>query len=377
MEELNSILTERRRQTRRSVYQYLYNSPFPRSKQEIAKELSLSLPTVYQNVSELTDAGLIEYAGSAQPAGGRPAQQLRIVKRAKYSIGISITGHLLRFVAVDLAADEIACKEVRHIYNVEEKEYESFVAGQLEEFISENALVRENLLGVGITVPGIIPPDSSTVFYAPTLSLRNLSLQGIVDAIPYPVRLENDADSGGFAEWYRDHEHKNIAFLSLSEGVGGAVLVNGDRYTGNNFRSGEFGHMCLERNGRQCACGKRGCLEAYCSSSRLSSDLGISPEEFFASLESGNEEYRAIWEEYKEYLATGIHNIRMALDCDVVLGGIISEYLGPYLPEIRELLSESDPFCDECDYIRLTGNPKGSDILGVALWYIRDFLDRI
>lgn len=374
---LSSTITDRRRQTRSSIYHYLYDSPAPRSKQEIARDLNLSLPTVYQNVSELLDAGFIEYRGSSLPSGGRPAMQLGIVKNVRCAVGINISGHILRYIAVNLAAEEIAYREFCHEFCVGSDEFCRYIADCLDEFILENHIEKSSVLGVGVSIPGIISQESPTVFYAPTLYLRNLSLQGIIDAIPYEVRLENDGDSGGFAEWFRQADRRNIAFISLSEGVGGAVLVNSDQYTGNNFRSGEFGHMCVEWNGRLCACGKRGCLEAYCSSDRLSTDLGITPDAFFSALQEGNEEYASIWEDYKKHLVIGLHNIRMALDCDIVLGGIISEYLDPYLPEIRSLLAETDPFDSECSYIRTASNPRFSGILGAPLGFIRDFLSEI
>ena len=93
MPNLNNAISDRRRQTRSSIYHYLYHSPTPRSKQDIARDLNLSLPTVYQNITELLDAGLIEYAGSTPSAGGRPAMQLRITPGARCAIGISVTGH--------------------------------------------------------------------------------------------------------------------------------------------------------------------------------------------------------------------------------------------------------------------------------------------
>lgn len=377
MKVLNDTITERRRQTRSSVFHYLYSSPVPCSKQDIARDLNLSLPTVYQNVSELEDAGLIEYCGASQSIGGRPAMQLRTVAGARCAIGISITGHLLRFIAVNLSLKVIAHKEVSHNVDIAGESYSAFVSAQLDRFIRENGIGPESVLGVGITVPGVILPGSTTISYAPTLSLRNLSFQNVINAIPYPVRLENDGNSGGFAEWFSDSSRKNMAFISLSSGVGGSVFVNGNQYVGGSLRSGEFGHTCVERGGRKCACGKRGCLEAYCSSDRLSTDLGITVEEFFEGLKAGNEEYRRIWDEYRQHLVIGIHNIRMSLDCDIVLGGMVAEHLDPYLPEIRQLVQESDPFDEECTYLRTAVDSKNCDILGAALGFIRDFLSEI
>lgn len=378
MPNLNNAISDRRRQTRSSIYHYLYQSPDPRSKQDISRDLNLSLPTVYQNITELLDAGLIEYAGSTPSAGGRPAMQLRITPGARCAIGISVTGHRLRFAAADLSREEIAYKDLPHSYNVEDEGYSAFVADTLERFIDESRLKRDRILGVGISVAGIIPPDSSTVLFAPTLYIRNLSLKGLIDAIPYSVLPWNDASSGGFAEWYGGKEaRESIAFLSLAEGVGGAVLVNGDQYIGNNYRSGEFGHTCVEPNGLLCSCGKRGCLEAYCSSKRLSTDLGITLAEFFAGLENGNKEYTALWEDFKTHLVIGLHNIRMTLDCDIVLGGYLTGFLKPYLPELKEMLAEADPFDKDCNYLRISRYSKDSSMLGVALTFIRDYLNSI
>ena len=377
MSELNDAITARRKQTRSSIYHYLYNAGEPRSKQDIARDLNLSLPTVYQNVTELINARLIDYAGAAQSAGGRPAMQLRILPDARFAIGISITGHRLRFSAADLSRKQVAYLDLPHHYNVEDEDYHTFVAQQLEEFIDSSHIDRQRLLGVGITLAGIILPDSQTVFYAPTLYIRNVSLQQLVQAIPYPVYVENDGNSGGFAEWFGSEERRSTAFLSLADGVGGAVLVNGDQYVGDHYRSGEFGHMCVEWNGLPCACGKRGCLEAYCGAQRLSGDLGITLTEFFRKLENKDPDAAALWEDYKKHLVIGLHNIRMVLDCDIVLGGYVTEFLEPYLPELKEMLAENDPFDKESSYLRISRYGKYSSMLGVALSFIRDFLNTI
>lgn len=377
MKELNGTISERRRQTRSSIFHYIYDSPAHCSKQDIARDLNLSLPTVYQNVAELEEAGLIEYTGPLQAAEGRPAMLLQPVAGARCSVGISITGHLLRFIAVNLMFKEIAHKEVPHELTIGGPEYATFVTAQLGQFIAENRINPDSVLGVGITVPGVVLPGSTTVSYSPTLSLRNLSLQNVIDLIPYPVRVENDGNSGGFGEWVTGSERRDMAFISLSSGVGGAVFVNGSQYLGGNFRSGEFGHTCLRPGGKKCACGKRGCFEAYCSSDRLSEDLGITAGEFFKGLKAGNNDYEKIWDEYRRNLATEIHNIRMALDCEVVLGGIVADYLEPYLQEIKELVAEGDPFEAKCNYLRTARDSRYCDILGAALGFIGEFLEEI
>ena len=377
MDMLNTNLTGRRKQTRSAVFQYLYYAGSPRSKLDISKELNISLPTVYQNVDELLEAGYIEYCGPQRSSGGRPAMQLRTVDSAGYAIGIFITPRNIQFSATDLSRSEIAYRRVAHPYELTSPESNEFIRSELESYIDGNRIPRERLLGVGIVLPGVIDAEETTLLYAPTLGIRNRDLSSLRKIVPYPTHVENDATSGGFAEWYNSRERNSIAYLSLAEGVGGTILVNGALHAGNVNRSGEFGHMCVEWNGRPCSCGKRGCLEAYCSSGRIKDDLGMDAEEFFLRLGEGGAGVLSVWEDYKRYLVMGIHNIHMTLDCDVVLGGFLAEYLGPYLDELRGMLADMEPFETSSSFLRIDSHPRFDSVIGAAFYFIRDFLDSI
>lgn len=377
MDNLRNNITERRKQTRSSVYQYLYNASSPRSKLDISKDLNLSLPTVYQNVDELLEAGYIEYCGAQQSSGGRPAMQLRAVDEVCFAIGIYITPNEIHFSTTNLSRAEIAYRRVLNTKRFGTPEFHCFLAGELEKFIEGNFIPRDRLRGVGISFPGVVNSDETLLLYAPTLGVENIDLNNLRDAIPYPVHFENDATSGGFAEWYNSRERNSIAYLSLAEGVGGTILVNGALHAGNNNRSGEFGHICVEWNGKPCACGKRGCLEAYCSALRFKEELGINTEEFFLRLGEHDPRVGSLWNDYKRHLVIGIHNIRMALDCEVVLGGFVAEYLNIYLPELRSMLSEINPFDADCSFLRVDRHPRFDTIIGVAYYFIRDFIDGI
>ena len=141
---------------------------------------------------------------------------------------------------------ELGYKDVRHQKDVSDPDYSAFLAAQLERFLDENGVDRGKLLGVGVSLAGVISAESRSILFAPTLALRDVPFSQLLQAIPYPTRLENDGTCGGFAEWFSSPGTRNIAFLSIEDGVGGSVLVNGAQFTGDNGRSGEFGHMCVE-----------------------------------------------------------------------------------------------------------------------------------
>ena len=374
---LDQTISARRRQTRSSIYRYLYEAGVPCSKQQIAAALGLSLPTVYQNLTELAAAGLIGEAGMQPSSGGRPATQLSILADARLSAGVCITRQRLRFILTDLSRRELGYKDVRHQKDVSDPDYSAFLAAQLERFLDENGVDRGKLLGVGVSLAGVISAESRSILFAPTLALRDVPFSQLLQAIPYPTRLENDGTCGGFAEWFSSPGTRNIAFLSIEDGVGGSVLVNGAQFTGDNGRSGEFGHMCVEPGGLPCKCGRRGCLEAYCSATRLTEVSGVTLREFFLGVECGNSAYRTLLDDYLRHLAIGIHNIRLALDCDVILGGFMAKFLEPYLPQLRDQLAQLDPFDAAGAYLHLSRYPKHAALIGAALYFVKQFLDQV
>lgn len=371
----NPIHTDRRLNTRSRIYKTLYTSDRPMSKLELAQHLSLSMPTVYQNVAELADMGLIRYSGLRPSSGGRPAMNLEIVAQAKYAIGVTIQSESISFAVIDLKCQELAFKEVSISDGLFSDNYVNFFAAELEKFIDESMTDRSRILGVTILIPGILCEDGITIYNSPGLRLKNVSLKPLVEAVPYPVHLDNDANSAGFAENVLIGSSDALAYLYLADGVGGTFFTNGVQHRGSNSHSGEFGHMTVEFNGRKCACGKRGCLEAYCSEHRILSDSGVGLEKFFSLLEEGDEKALSIWENYLRYLAAGIHNIRMAFDSKIVLGGTMAFYLPPYLEKLRQYVYDADPFCSETDYLSISRIPLHATILGGAMYFIKGFLD--
>ena len=377
MEKLNQTATERRRLTRNRIYRYLYSAPQGRSKQEIADDLGLSTPTVHQNLAELLRAELVQTNGMRESTGGRRAVQLSVAENARFALGVSVSGEHFRILAANLRLEEIAYRKCSHPRTGSLAELGRLLAEELAQFMHDFGLNREKLLGAGIALPAILNAERTRVLTSPTLHLHDEDLQPLADAIPCPVLLSNDATSGGYAEWFAQQEKGSIAYLSLEGGVGGAVLIDGVPYTGANGRSVEFGHICVQPGGLPCQCGQHGCLEAYCSSARLSTDLGVTVEQFFAGLEAGNLAYRTLWSDYLRHLAVGLVSIRMALDCNIVLGGYLAQYLPPYLPELRRLTAARDPFAETADYVRLCHYPKHAVPLGVALHFINQFIEAL
>lgn len=368
---------DRRKLTRNRIFQYIYESKMPITKQMIAQDLGFSLPTINKNIAEFLEKGVIRPGEFQESSGGRRPLGYVVNNSAFFAVGASVSAHHIRFLAQDLSQNEIAYLSLRRTFEDGES-LGNLICTELKKFMKANQLDDTKLIGVGITVPGVVDRNDGTLIFSPTLHIRNLNLQEVTDSIPYPCHVENDSTSAGFTEWSMSEDRqRNMAYLHWGIGVGGTISIGGNFYEGDNFRSGEFGHMCIVPNGRPCSCGKRGCLEAYISESRMSSDLDISLEEFFEGLAQGNTAYKEIWDGILEYLAQAICNIRMVVDCDIVIGGSVSGQLGPYLDRLKELLEEKNPFENNSDFLRLGKLLKNDDLTGGARYFIRDFIEKI
>ena len=381
---LNETITDRRRQTRSSIYHHLYCQHDFCSKQTLAQDMKLSLPTVYQNLTELMEAGLVGYTGEQRSTGGRRAMGLDIVPDARIAIGISVTDNRVRMVAADLRLQELNYRRIMYPLVDDFDHFAAFLSGELEHFLDDCCIDRQRLLGVGIAFPGVISADRQSMLLAPTLHMRNVPFQSLQQAIPYPVWVQNDGTCGGHTEGFMrtmsvdiNDDSGNLGYLSLENGVGGALLINGQLYDGNHLRSGEFGHICVENNGLVCKCGRRGCLEAYCSAKRISDDLGLTLDEFFRKVNANELEYAALWQDLLQHLAVGINSVNMVLDCDVVLGGFLGEYLEPWLPQLRQYVAQGNPFEENGDFVHLSLLKSHNAPLGAALHFIKQFIDSI
>ena len=380
---MDSILPipQQPRLSRSRIYHYIYTAPQPVSKSQIAQNLGYSLPTIHKNLSELVSSGLITIGEQQKSTGGRPPAGYTAVPDAAYSIGIAVTANHLRFLLLDLKQNQPAYKRIR-LLNANSPDIASNIAAELELFITENNIDPARITGVGITIPGVIDRERELVMLSPSMKLRNLSLHEISKNIPYPVYIENDATAAGFAEWSAlSRENANTSpvfvYLLLENGIGGALIINGQTWQGDNHRSAEFGHMCIHPGGLLCNCGKKGCLEAYCGAFRFTRDLGLTVEEFFSSMKDGNEVYAELWNDVLANLALAVHNLRLTFDADIVLGGIVSEYMSDYLPILRERVCALSPFDGNMNFIKLAKYPRRAAMIGAAWHFINKFLTEI
>lgn len=345
------------------------------SQMELAQQLALSWPTILQNVKELLEMGLVQEVGQYESTGGRKAKAYAPVKDAKLAIGLDLTRNHISVVLVDLSGQVVRYQRKSKPFSLDDAYLQEL--GVLVRSVMDSPHTNETILGVGISLPGIVDSEAGILRYSHILDLRDVLLSALSRHIPYPCSFINDANAAGLAEIYGTSAVGNLVYLSLSNSVGGAILTDGTLYMGNHLRAGEFGHNTLVPGGRRCYCGKEGCLDAYCSARLLSDRAGGNLAAFFDGLREGDMEKQAVWQEYLKYLAIAVNNLHMSFDCDVIVGGYVGAFLEEFGGPLRPLLEERNTFQPEASYLKFCRYRLEASAVGAALAQVEQFLQTL
>jgi predicted NBD/HSP70 family sugar kinase len=379
---------EVKKHNRNRVFRYV-NSQSETCMPDISTALDMSSPTVLTIINELKEENIVKEVGEYRSTGGRRAKAIASVKDAKYALGLDITKNHVSLVCTDLG-----CRPLDHerIYMPFENTQDYFgnLLKKIGEFTEKNNIPHERIEGIGISVPGIVDEEKHTIVVSHVLQLNNVSPSKWFENMPYQLEFINDANAAAIAESYSCDNRENMVYLSLSNSVGGAVILadkfhgrNGwskgegsAMYLGDHWRSGEFGHITIRPGGKKCYCGKKGCLDAYCSASILADLEGGKLEKFFHKLQDGDKEYQKIWQEYLKNLVIAVNNLRMCFDCKVVLGGYVGNYMEKYMTEFQQTATESNLF-GEGDYVQACSHKMEASAFGAALCLIEKYIETI
>lgn len=363
--------TDKKTITRSRILNYVINNQVT-SKVEVSKNLNLSMPTVLSNVNDLIAKGIIIETGEYESTGGRKAKSIGINPSYRYSVGIVITANHVGMVLVNLKYEIVKFRRVRMKFSPDAS-YCQELSVLTSEFLKDTEY-QERILGLGISIPGIISQKDHLLIKSHALQLENYSLSFLEQAFDLPVYFENDANAAMMAEDM--NRYRNAIYLSLNNTLGGAFCIDGKLFQGENQKAGEFGHMILVPGGRKCYCGKKGCADAYCAASALTDETN-SLETFMEQLKSGDEAVEEKWSEYLDMLAVLISNLRMAYDMDIILGGEMGGYLSDYMMPLGEKVMQYNGFDHDLRYLKNCSYKKEASAVGAAKHFLQDFIGKI
>jgi predicted NBD/HSP70 family sugar kinase len=286
----------------------------PLSRAEIVRLTGISGPTVTRTTAQLLAAGLIEEGPSQHPPLGRPARVLRLATATVSVLGLVVGVEQCELVAagldgqVDTANVDTANVDTAHddTANVESaqriafptpRSYEQLIASAAEQIEQFRAATNTNVLGLGITVPGLLSRHDKRTLISPNLHQtdgRQLGLD-LQRATGLEVAILQETHALCLAEktYGAARDVANFAMLDITGGLGLGIVDGGKILGGYNGLAGELGHVTVELDGRTCGCGNRGCLETVATDAALcdlvAERLGtrLSANELLAQLKSG------------------------------------------------------------------------------------------
>lgn len=363
---------------RNKIYSYIRKKGFA-TKQDIAYVLQLSLPTVTQNLTYLVNQGLVKSDHKvARKSCGRSPIAYSYIPDGRVAIGLDITKRYIKSVIVDLDGNVIRYIRKRQDYQRND-EYLRILGEEVETIIKSIQLDRRKILGVVIAVPGLVDHEKGYIFYGRVLDNEGMSCEDFSRYIPYPTRIIHDLYASGFSQIWFSRDIKNAFYLSLTNSVGGSVMINNNIYVGDGLYSGEIGHFKIITNSeKQCYCGKKGCFDTLCNSEVLANHTEGDLESFFNQLEKGNEKLDEVWNEYLDYLAIAINGIRMLFGCTIIIGGYIGSYIKGYMDLLYKKVDSICSFGEKsADYLIPCKEDIEAVAVGAALSIIDEYLNNI
>ena len=216
------------------------------------------------------------------------------------------------------------------------------IARAIEGYLQENHISKDSIIGIGIGVPGPVS-SKGVVNKCVNLGWGVFNIADELSALTgLSVKAGNDANVAALGEYWKGGGAgcENMVMATLGTGVGGGIVVGGQVLHGAHGAGGEIGHMVLNRHETErCGCGKRGCVEQYCSAtgvstlakrllassdapSSLRSVEKIMAKDVFDAAAAGDEIGKAALEAYFAYLGEFLANLSCVVDPEViVLGG--------------------------------------------------------
>lgn len=227
------------------------------------------------------------------------------------------------------------------------------MAQDARELLAQNDRALEDVVRVGVSLPGPLDRATGRVFHPANLpGWKEVAVAEILAAqLGVPVQIENDANSAALAEarFGAGQGFAHLVYLTMSTGIGGGLVLDGRLHAGHRHAAGEIGHTPVEWPGEACACGLSGCLEAYAGGAawqrrlrQISPEDGevakraggrdrVTPEHAVAAARAGDPFARGELERITDYLARAIVTLQFTLAPDVIVLGTIAVAAGEEL----------------------------------------------
>ncbi|HXL35489.1 MAG TPA: ROK family protein [Gemmatimonadales bacterium] len=329
------------RQVNRQILLNLVREHQPISRADLARRMTLGRGVVTTLVKQLLNEGaLYEGALADLPRGRRPTM-LYVETRDRLVVAIDVRFSRIDVLLSDFGGKQIALERFGTRFDPEQLLDE--LAVRVRRLLRTHA-AEGRCEGIGMVIPGMVDRASGRVLNAPQLGWRDVQVRsGLAERTGLPVHVENAPAACALAHiWLGPSGVRDFVYVSVSDGVGTGVVVNGEVVRGHGHTAGEFGHIPISADGPRCLCGSLGCLEAHTSnlatvarylghelSPAIARELlqrsGVTVDDVIGRAGGGDERARDALTETGRYLGIGLSTIVQALNpAQIFVGGEIT-----------------------------------------------------
>jgi glucokinase len=270
------------------------------------------------------------------------------------------------FVGIELSGSKLRAATVNNEGVIGERQEAQVEAdglvGQVARLVNE-LRKSSNIEAVGIAIPGLVNRQTDRVIASRDLpsTVRENLHDEFIEATGLRVELENDANAAAYGEYKigAGRGSRNLFYITIGEGIGGAIILGGKLWTGASGLAGEVGHITIDTEGDQCVCGNTGCLETVASApnivrranerlyrdstsslSRLAMNKNFTADDLAREAREGDDFSLMMIERTGKYIGTGVASVINLLNIErIVLGGGVMQagelILNPIIQEAR------------------------------------------
>jgi predicted NBD/HSP70 family sugar kinase len=371
----------------------------PSTRQELARHTGLSTATVATLVTEFLSEGVLRIATVERSSVGRPYERLTIDPDRGRIVGVDVAETYVDATVFDVALGTLGHDEVALDEHENDQAY--VVDGTIraiESAVEASGTERSRIIGVGVSMPGQVHPDAGVSVFAPNWDWHDVHIEELLEKrLGISVYVDNPLKAVALSEmWFGvGRVAQSMAVVNLGTGVGVGIAIDGSLIRGATNNAGEWGHTLLQLDGRQCRCGRRGCVEAYLGVHGLETTLAeIDPQHptlqqprqrgfidaVAEGLAAGDPALFELVRRTSHYLAAALGDLVNLLNIpNVTLTGWTSAALAEWLiPAVRdELPDHVMPGSLPSLTVEVSRVPGNAVALGMAAFTLEKFLGQL
>lgn len=339
----------------------------PMSRARLSRITGLSKSSVTAITGDLIAEGKLRETESVIALKGRRPVLLDINAQSAFAAGIKLHRKSCSALITDAKSEILVKSCVNPSVFASGEEAAVWLCREIKQLALAQDIPFAKIIGVGISSPGPLDHTRGIILNPPNFPLfQNMDIVSLVqNELPVPAVLENNAVLLAMHEYFYGNMKRfvNSMFITIADGIGSCIMMDGKIYRGAAGFAGELGHISIDRNGPVCSCGNHGCTELYATLTALQKKFDFNDYgELVSQAETGDSFSLSVLDYEAECLASAMINAINLFDLDsVILYGELNLRPHILLSKIENIINERCVIAKTHKVSVLTSTLPGAD----------------